>query len=161
MKKVLLSMLFLAFGFVAVAQKKLPSVDIKDMNGKTVNTASLVSDKPVVISFWATWCKPCQRELDAINEMYEEWNEETGVELYAISIDDARAASRVKPLVNGKAWEFNVLLDKNQDFKRAMNVGSIPHTFVVNSKGEIVYSHNGYSDGDEDELVEEVEKLLK
>ena len=100
---------------------ELPSVLLKDVNGNTVNTAELSNDgKPMVISFWATWCKPCKRELKAISEVYPDWQDETGVKLVAVSIDEAQNAAKVKPLVDGMNWEYEVLLDPNGEFKRQM-----------------------------------------
>lgn len=147
---------------LVMAQQTLPSVSIKTLEKASINASELSNDgKPMVISFWATWCKPCQRELDAINDVYEEWVEETGVKVFAISIDDSRNVSRVGPLVDGKAWEFDVLLDTNSDLKRALGVGTIPHTFLINGKGEIISQHTGYSDGDEEELFEHIQELVK
>ena len=105
------------------------------------------------------WCKPCNRELNTIKEVYEEWQEETGVKLVAISIDDARSAARVKPHVDGNDWEYEVYLDQNQDLKRAMNVVNVPHTFVLNGKGEIVWQHTSFVEGSEEELLEVVRKV--
>jgi len=138
----------------------LPSVQVKTMDGRSFNTADLKNDgKPMIINFWATWCSPCKRELNNIAEMYSEWQEETGVKLVAMSIDDARNVGKVAPYVNGKAWEYEVYVDPNGDFKRAMGVNNVPHTFLLNGKGEIVWQHNSYSEGDEYHLYELVQKL--
>ncbi len=135
--------LFLFTPLTLLAQEKLPAVVIKSIAGKELNTAVFQnSDVPLVISFWATWCKPCKKELDAISENYTEWQKETGVKLIAISIDDARSSSKVLPDVKAKGWEYEVYLDENQDFKRAMNVNNVPHTFLVDGNGEIVWSQN-------------------
>ena len=143
------------------AQFKLPEVNIQTVDGKPFNTKDITNDgKPIIITFWATWCKPCMKEHDAINDVYEEWMDETGVKLYAISIDNARSSKRVLPTVNGKGWEFEVLLDPNGDFKRAMNVNIPPHTFIINGDGEVVWQHVGYLEGDEIEYIETVEKLI-
>ena len=143
------------------AQFKLPEVNIQTVDGKPFNTKDITNDgKPIIITFWATWCKPCMKEHDAINDVYEEWIDETGVKLFAISIDNARSSKRVLPTVNGKGWEFEVLLDPNGDFKRAMNVNIPPHTFIVNGDGEVVWQHVGYLEGDEIEYIETVEKLI-
>lgn len=123
------------------------------MDGKTFNTADFQNDgKPMIINFWATWCAPCKRELNAIADLYDDWQEETGVKLIAISIDDARSKSRVLPFINGSSWDFEVYIDENQDFKRLMGVNNVPHTFVVDGAGHIVWQHNNYADGDEYEL---------
>jgi thiol-disulfide isomerase/thioredoxin len=140
---------------------KVPAIEVKTMEGDPFNMSSLSNDgKPIIITFWATWCKPCIKEHDAINDVYEDWVDETGVKMYAISIDNARSSRQVLPLVNGKSWEFEVLLDENGDFKRAMNVNIPPHTFIVDGNGMIVWQHVGYLDGDEEEYIEIVEKLI-
>lgn len=131
----------------------LPMVELKDIHGKTVHIETLAQQgKPVIISFFATWCKPCMRELNAIHEEYEEWKEETGVEMYIVSIDQGQDCKKVKPLVDGFNWEYHVLLDPNGELKRAMNVQNVPHLFVIDSNGNIVYNHSGYTDGEEAEI---------
>ena len=151
---------FLCISLSVTAQSKLPNVTLKDLQGKSVNIAKYgQSDKPVIVSFWATWCGPCLKELEAVNKVYDQWQKETGVELVAVSIDDSRTRSRVKPLINGKAWDYTILLDENQELKRAMNVVNPPYTVVV-YKGEIVYSHSGYTPGAENELYKELKKAV-
>jgi peroxiredoxin len=167
MKKALFFLLVLSFSITLCAQesnedgKKLPAVQLKDMNGKSVNTAELGFDGPVVISFWATWCSPCKRELNTIQELYEDWQTETGVHLVAVSVDDEKTKSSVPTYVNGKGWDYIVLMDPNGDFKRAMGVNNVPHTFLVDPSGNIVYSHNNYTPGDEDKLYEQIKKIAK
>lgn len=160
MKKVLLLALVAMISVGAFAQ--LPSVTLKTIDGKSVNTAKLNNDgKPFIISFFATWCKPCQRELDAINEKIADWEDETGVKIIAVSIDQGQNIDKVKPLVDSKGWEYEVLLDPNSDFKRAMNVSLIPHVFVIDGKGNIAFQHSGYTDGSEEHLIEVVRELLE
>ena len=162
MKEKLFVLIFIS-SLSIVAQEKLnifPSVDIKNIEGKIINTDEFDNGgKPIIVSFWATWCKPCAKELDAIREVYDEWQDETGVKLLAISIDDARNTAKIAPFANGKDWPYEVYLDANSDLKRALNVNAIPHTFLLNGKKEIVWQHTSYFDGDEDELFEEVQKL--
>ncbi|MDE7381071.1 MAG: TlpA family protein disulfide reductase [Muribaculaceae bacterium] len=159
-KKIFLSAALALASFSAMAE--LPSVLLKDIDGKTVDTATLSNDgKPIVISFFATWCKPCNRELKAIQEQYEDWQDETGVKVIAVSIDEGSEAQKVKPFVGRKGYEFQVLLDPNHDFKRAMGVNDIPHAFVVDGNGNITWSHQGYVDGGEADVYEEVKKACK
>ena len=164
MKKTLFSIILTAIATLAMAQNAtLPqNITLKALDGSSVQTSALQNDgKPMIVSFWATWCKPCNRELNTIKEVYEEWQEETGVKLIAISIDDARSATRVKPHVDGQGWDYEVYIDQNQDFKRAMNVVNVPHTFVINGKGEIVWQHTTFVEGDEEELLEAVKKAIE
>lgn len=132
---------------------ELPNVRLQDINGNTVQTGAISNNgKPVILSFWATWCKPCLRELKAIHELYPDWQDETGVKMYIVSVDQAQDANKVKPLVDGFGWEYEVLLDPNGDFKRAMNVQNVPHLFILDGKGKIIYNHTGYTDGGEEEI---------
>ena len=167
MKRILLFVcLFSLTALIGTAQEEaksvrpVPDVSIQDINGHKINTATLSNNgKPIIISFWATWCKPCISELTTINEVYSDWQKETGVKLIAVSIDDARSSQKVLPLVNAKGWDYEILLDQNGDFKRALNVNAVPHTFLINGKGEIVWQHTSFIEGNELELIELVRKL--
>ena len=130
------------------------------MEGNSLNFSKISNNgKPMIISFWATWCKPCKAELNTIAEEYDDWVDETGVKLVAVSIDDARSSSRVEPYVNAQGWEYLVLMDPNSDLRRAMGVNNVPHTFLVDGAGKIVWDHNNYSPGDEEELYEKLTGL--
>lgn len=159
MKKLMfLAALFLGIG---LASAQLPSVQLKDLNGKVVDTATLSNDgKPYIISFFATWCKPCLRELRAINEHYADWQDETGMKLIAISTDEAQNAQKVKPLVDGEGFEYEVLLDTNQDLQRALGIQMIPYVMIIDGNGNIVETRNGYTDGGEQHLIEKIRELI-
>ena len=162
MKKAFLICL-LAWGFsMCVVRAQLPSVTLKTIDGKSVNTQTLSNDgKPFIVDFFATWCKPCNRELDAIAEVYDDWRQETGVKIFAVSIDQGQNINKVKPLVENHGWEYEVLLDPNGDFKRALGIQMIPYVLIVDGQGNIVYKHNGYTDGAEEELINKVRELTK
>lgn len=163
MKKIVFGICILALvSFSAyVNDKKVPSVVMKKLDGGKINSSEFTNNgKPMVINFWATWCAPCKKELDNISEVYEQWQNETGVKVIAISIDDARTSGRVAAQVEAKGWTYEVYLDENADFKRALGVNNPPSTFLVDGKGNIVYEHTGYAEGDEDELYEKIKELV-
>ncbi len=143
--------------YPAVDGGTFPSVNVKTLDGKTVNIQDYVGQgKVTVVSFWATWCSPCKRELDAIADMYPDWKEEYDVEFLAITIDNARALAKVPAMVSSKGWEYTVLSDSKQELQRALNFQTIPQTFLLSPEGEILYSHNGYNPGDEFDLEDKI-----
>jgi thiol-disulfide isomerase/thioredoxin len=164
MKKYLFLIILISSSVLAQTDKtgrKLPSVDIVTLDGKNVSTEAFENDgKPIILSFWATWCKPCVLELTNMAELYEEWKKETGVKIIAVSIDDARNQTKVAPFINGKGWEYEVYCDPNADLKRALNINLIPHTFLLNANKEIVWQHNSYTEGDEIKLFQRVKDLI-
>ena len=147
---------------VLTASAQLPKVLVKDIAGREVSTDTLSNaGRPFIIDFFATWCKPCNRELDAISEVYDDWCEETGMKIFAVSIDQAQNVNKVKPLVDSHGWDYDVLLDPNGDFKRALGIQMIPFVLIVDGEGKIVYKHNGYTDGAEQELINKIRELVK
>ncbi len=159
MFKPILSLLMLALG-AGMMNAALPSVQLKNLKGKAVNTAMLNNNgKPMIISFFAGWCKPCKRELNAINEVYDDWRDETGVKLVAISIDKAQDIAKVKPLVDAEGWEYDILLDPNSDFMRAMGIQQIPHLLIIDGNGKVVESRSGYTDGSESHIIEKLREI--
>lgn len=153
---------FIAFAIIAIATyAQLPSVQLKTIDGKTIDTAKLSNEgKPFAICFFATWCKPCNRELKAISEVYPDWQEETGMKIYAISIDQGQNIQKVKPMVDAEGWEYEVLLDPNSDLLKAFGIQMIPHTIIVDGKGKIANQHSGYQEGSEIQILEDIKKLL-
>ena len=156
--------LALALCVSALAAAQVPSVTVENSRGESVNTSSLLKYKtPVIISFWSTSCKPCIRELDAIYDALPDWLEEVEFKVVAVSTDDSRQLAKAKSFAEGRGWgeDFTLLFDKNQDFMRAMNVPVVPHVFVLDASGKIVFSHNSYVQGGEAELFEAVKKSVR
>lgn len=147
-------------GSTSPVSRQLPNITITDLQGKPVNITEYVKkNKITVLSFWATWCSPCKRELDAIAELYPDWQEKLGVELVAITIDNARALSQVKPIIEEKGWSYAYLVDSKQELQQALGFQAIPQTFIVNQQGEVLYQHEGYNPGDELELEKKLTEL--
>jgi len=162
MKKTLLVLVAVCFTVAAYAQKTLPSANVKTLEGQTINVQELgKTGKITVISFWATWCSPCKKELDAIMDYYDEWQEKYGVELVAISVDDARSAAKVPGMVKEKGWKYRILLDPAKELQTAANIQAVPHTYVLDQNGVIIFEHNGYTPGDELELEDLFKELKK
>ena len=158
MKKLFVTVAAALLAGAALAQ--MPDVKIENHQGDVINTSSLVNGKPTILSFWSTTCKPCIRELNAINDQFVDWQDQADFRVIAVSIDDSRSASKAKAMASGFGWsDFTVLYDKNQDLKRAMNVNLVPQVFVVDADGKVVYSHTGYNPGGEAELLKEIKGL--
>jgi cytochrome c biogenesis protein CcmG/thiol:disulfide interchange protein DsbE len=154
-----LSILF-SISIAGKSQTRLPSVILKSTDGKEIRLSDFAElKKPLIISFWATYCSPCLEEFEAIADLYDEWKKEVDFEFIAVSIDDSRSASKVKSLASGKNWPFIVLIDENQDVKRAMNVTDIPFCFIFDKNGKYTYRHSGYIPGDENILLKELKKI--
>lgn len=162
MRRILFLLTLLAFSInYSFSQSVWPNVKVENINGDIVNTKDVTEGKPAIVSFWGVTCKPCMTELNALNDLLEEWKEEVDFNIIAVSIDDSRFTSRARSMAQGFQWGFVCLFDKNQDLKRAMNVSLTPQTYIINSKGEIVYAHTGYTPGSEYELFEKLKEISK
>ena len=156
----LLIVLFVITTQNTYAQNNIPSVNIKTLDGKPVKSRSIYNKNGLTVySFWATWCVPCINELDDIHKEIEKWDE-ANVKIVAISTDDSRTKRRIRPLISGKKWGFKILLDENQDLKRALNINGIPHTIVTNGN-KIIYRRIGYKPGEENDLYQFIVKNSK
>jgi len=167
MKKLIIFFLLFPFSFSLIhaqtlLNSKVPPTQVKTIDGSSYNTSSFTNKgKPIIIDFWATWCKPCLAELDAINDEYADWKKETGVKIIIISVDDSRTMSKVASLVRERGWDYETYLDPNQDFQHTMEVINPPCTFIIDGSGKIAYVHNSYMEGDAKKLHEELVKIAK
>jgi len=160
MRRLVILCSLLSLSLLTFSQNEIPVIKLQELNGKSIMSSKLATPgKPLIVSFWATWCKPCIKELTAISDLLPDWQKETGVQLVAVSIDDSRSSSKVAPFVSGRGWDFKVVLDVNGDFKRALNVINVPHTFLYDADGKLFWQHTTYAEGDELELYRKILEL--
>lgn len=154
-----LLLFFLALPFILPAQE-IPSTSVKTKGGTSKEFSSLIKEDTIyIISFWATWCTPCIKELREISEVYPTLQDSFRLKLIAVSVDDSRNSTKVFPKVVGEGWTYEVVLDQNQDLARSMNVNNVPMMFIIDRRGKIVYSHQGYSPGMMESILTELEKI--
>ena len=160
MKKEIITLIFTIITVLMFAQKQLPDINLKTLEGKPINARQLAQkDKITIISFWATWCAPCQKELTAIIPKYEGWQKNYNTEMVAVTIDNAQGLPKVKPMVAQKRWKYTIVSDVNSQLLAQLGGQNVPFTVVVDKKGNIAYTHNGYKDGDELELEKKIAEL--
>jgi cytochrome c biogenesis protein CcmG/thiol:disulfide interchange protein DsbE len=158
-------LVFMVAAFTTQAQQLgeasgIPDAELETLTGSEVELdEQLADDKYTIISFWATWCKPCKKELSNLNYLMPEWKKQFDVELLAISLDNAQTSRKVESYVNGKGWQFDVLLDPNNNTKRKLNFNAIPYSIIVDKEGKIIYKHSGYKSGDEYEMKDKLKEV--
>lgn len=141
--------------------QSLPKSQVFTLEGNSGDISHFIdSTKITILNFWATWCSPCKKELDNFSPLYDEWADEYHVEIIAVSIDDARSITKVKPMVESRNWKYKILLDKNEDLKRALNFQNVPYTFIIKD-GVIRWTHSGYLEGDEWDMEEFLQILCR
>jgi peroxiredoxin len=158
---IFVSILF-SLSLLAKGESKIslaPNFVAKDLDGKKVELKEVWANGPVLVSFWATSCKPCIKELSELEKVYKKYKEK-GFEILAIDGDGPRSISKVKPMVKGLKWEFPVLWDESKDISRKFHVLGIPHTVLIDKSGEIRYTHTTYRPGDEEVIKKKIEELL-
>lgn len=167
MKKLIAVSLFLFFCGSLLAQdqaeqtgRSAPAFKLENVDGNYVSLKDELGDGPVLLSFWATWCKPCIEEMTKYKDIYEEYKDK-GLKVLAISIDDERTVAKVKPFVKSKRYPFNVLLDTNSEVARKYYAQNIPYSVLLDKKGSIVYTHLGYMKGDELKMKNRIDELIK
>lgn len=150
----------LGFATLSFGQKKITSAKVKTLDQQSVDLMDIVKEKDfTVISFWATWCKPCQSELDAIADLYPQWVDDMDVQMLAITIDTQRQLAKVPGIISTKGWEYTILSDTNNTLRNQLGFQAIPQTYIVDKEGNILYNHSGYTAGDEYELEDKLKEL--
>lgn len=146
---------WLAPGAVAAGEQFV----LPDLDGRAVSLQEELAKGPVVLDFWATWCKPCIQALPKIAAIAAEY-EGRGVQVYTVNIDGPRNLAKIRPFLQRHQLKLPVLLDRtNQVLKQFQLVGP-PATLVLTAAGGVVYRHQGYQPGDEAKLRQALDALL-
>ena len=148
-----------AAGGLEVGKVSLAGLRLQDLDGKTVELDSYLGKGPVVLDFWATWCKPCLAALPELNVLYADL-QPRGLQLVGLNEDGARNAAKVKPFVRTKGIRFPVLMDLNRDVQTRLNVQALPTTLLLDSTGRVVHTSFGYRPGEIGQLRARIEALL-
>jgi len=156
MKKVLMLLILLP---ILLAAQNVKQVELDDINGDTFAFAENLDHDATIITFWATWCLPCQKEQPALQKIKEKYSDKD-IQVVAISLDSPRSLAKVKRYVRShRQYDFVFLIDPNGEVSRGLLVNEIPFSMIVDKTGKIVYTHSGYRKGDEAQVEEELTKL--
>lgn len=145
----------------AQTNERLPNTQIKDVNsGKKIAFNETVSkNKVTLVSFWATWCIPCKKEIKNIRAKMADWKKEADFEYVTVSVDESRAEGLVRSYAKSQGWDFPYYIDPNSDLKRSLNFQNVPFTLIVDKDGTVAYMHSGYEEGGENEVFAKIKEL--
>lgn len=161
--KRILGFAFAIFASLSVtAQSELPTTQIKDVNSgkKIAFNQTFEKGKVTVVSFWATWCVPCKKEINNVRRKMPEWKKEADFNYMTVSIDESRAEGLVRSYAKSQGWDFPYYQDANSDLKRSLNFQNVPFTVIVDKAGKIAWMHTGYEEGGENEVFDKVKELV-
>lgn len=158
----------MAAGLLFAASVNAQSVELPDTQIKDVSSGKKVSfnktfepGKVTMVSFWATWCVPCKKEIKNVREKLESWHKEADFNFMTVSIDESRAEGLVRSYAKSQGWDFPYYIDPNGDLKRSLNFQNVPFTVIVDKNGKVAYMHSGYEEGGEEEVFAKIKELSK
>ena len=137
----------------------LPDLSVRLLDGKQVRLSALLEEGPLLVSFWATWCAPCKKEMRFLEEFHQKYNENS-FRVLAISTDSPKSMSKVKSYIRAKKHTFLVGIDPNQDIAKKMNALLMPTTLILNKDRKVSWYHQGFIPGDEKEIEAQIRAVL-
>ena len=156
---ILFAMIFSAMYADKQRDIMLPDLSVRLLDGKQVRLSALLEEGPLLVSFWATWCAPCKKEMIFLEKFHQKYNENS-FRVLAISTDSPKSMSKVKSYIRAKKYTFLVGIDPNQDIAKKMNALLMPTTLILNKDRKVSWYHQGFIPGDENEIEAQILKLL-
>ena len=156
---ILFAMIFTAMYADKQRDIMLPDLSVKLLDGKQVRLSALLEEGPLLVSFWATWCAPCKKEMIFLEEFHQKYNENS-FRVLAISTDSPKSMSKVKSYIRAKKYTFLVGIDPNQDIAKKMNALLMPTTLILNKDRKVSWYHQGFIPGDEKEIEAQIRAVL-
>ena len=137
----------------------VPNFATRDLSGKKFELLSALEGGPAVVTFWATWCKPCRKELPELQKLVEKYREQ-GFRVIAINGDGPVDQAKIRPYVKALGYDFTVIPDPDGEIRRRLHVEVFPTTFLIDTAGKIRHRQVGYRQGDEKIIEAEIQTLL-
>ena len=137
----------------------LPDLSVRLLDGKQVRLSTLLEEGPLLVSFWATWCAPCKKEMIFLEEFHQKYNVNS-FRVLAISTDSPKSMSKVKSYIRAKKHTFLVGIDPNQEIAKKMNALLMPTTMILNKDRKVSWYHQGFIPGDEKEIEAQIRAVL-
>ncbi len=146
----------LLFAFALIfGQGKVPNVRLKMLDGSSAKLYDFLKDGPMIVDFWATWCEPCKKQMYHLNKFHQHF-EDTGFKVLTVNTDTPKSMGKVKSYIRSKKFKFLVAVDPNSQVKKKLKANVMPTTLLVDEDGSVLYRHQGYSPGDEDEILQHI-----
>ena len=136
-------------------QNKVPNVRLKMLDGTSARLHDFLKDGPMLLDFWATWCEPCKKQMYHLNKFHKHFKD-IGLKVLTINTDTPKSMGKVKSYVRSKKFKFFVAVDPNGQVKKKLKAQLMPTTILVGKDGSIIYRHQGYSPGDEHDILKNI-----
>ena len=140
---------------MVLGQGKVPNVRLKMLDGSSAKLYDFLKDGPIIVDFWATWCEPCKKQMHHLNKFHQHFKN-TGFKVLTVNTDTPKSMGKVKSYIRSKKFKFLVAVDPNGQVKKKLKAQLMPTTILVDKDGSVLYRHQGYSPGDEHEILKHI-----
>ncbi len=160
MKKILTVFVFILLFLTKISLAQMSDFNLNDLDGNNIKLTELLKKGPVFLQFWATWCVPCKEEMKVLNELYEKYKD-SGFVYVAVSIDDQKSISKVKPYIESKSYKFITVYDSDKSVFNSFGGQDPPFSVFLDRNGNVLKTYSGYIKGDDSKLESEIKDALK